>query len=688
MSVGGKSVNWLMYFSLNNIELDILLNAVDTVFNEGRACRLKDFVIKNLFEKLNPHLVEKLVNKGVLKSFKRGNDVLYTVTTRGLKAFFEVSSPIFNVVYKSPGIDGSEVARRVSKNVLFGGVHRVYSMHEKLVYKILTLLSSMGYVINVENGFKPNDVDARIKATITVLNKVSSVSFIRRIGDVVHFIAKSMHIPVEHVDDIINGVMYAGLITSEKDPRKAIIDLVSSLRTRIEMSIKEGKLLDAAAYSSLVLNLLDLMSKMGVEFKSLTNMKSRYKFSVYETLGDYFYHNLCFEAAQTFYNRAVGIAREYPELAKEAQRANAKYILSRARSLASRKRYTEAISELDRLIEYYRSTGLIRESEIAKALKREYQGEIEVLRNKSCLAYQLFEEAATIYSRLGSKYQGKALATQCKALISRGECELLVNKNPIEAVKILEEAAELASKLLSPHLKNAALSLYYESRARVYVEQGSLVDAAKDFGEAAKYYEVRGLSKRALLSLARSNKFYGFHSIGEGDFGSAKTYIDKAYENYYKLLTSIINDLRNGKKYNHYILGEALKGLLDTLVFRKLMKTLDIVEENVMLTHRTVGLVLDELEGALHYLCEANREVEYTIVKKLYSLLLKMKEHTGLKGLEEILGEIAEYIDYLHLNHVSNWREPRKEAITRTVIAILTRIKNGLETITHYLEEI
>ncbi len=687
MSVGNKGVNWIAYFSLNNIELDILLNAVDTVFKEERACRLKDFVLKNIFEKLNPHLVEKLTHKGVLKSFKRGNEVLYTVTTRGIKAFFEVSSPVYRVVAKNPSIDGREVARRISHHILFGGVHRVYSMHEKLVEKILGLLVSMGYLVVSDSGYRVAGLEQRIKASIEVLNRLSSISFIRRIGEVAHSIAKSMDIPVERVDDIINGVMYAGVVISERDPRKAVVDLLTSLKTRIEMSIRDGRLLEAAAYSSLALNLIDNMIRTG-ESKNLASLRNRYRFMVHETLGDYFYHNLCFEAAQMFYNRAVGIAREYPEFAREAQRANAKYILSRARSLASKKRYNDAISELDRLIEYYRSTGLMRESEIAMALKREYQGEIEVLRSKSCIAYQLFEEAAVIYNRLGSKYRGKAKATQCKALISRGECELLVNKNPLEAMKILDEAAKLASQILSPHLKNAALSLYYEARARVYVEKGDLLEAAQDFSQAAKYYETRGLVKRSVLSLARASKFYGFHSIASGSFSEAYKYMNESMKHYHRLLKIIGNDLGNGRRTSYYVLGEALKGLLDTLAMKKLINALNIVEENVMITPRTVDLVLSEAYDAAHYLNESAREIEYTTTLKLIELLKRIKEKTGLRGLEETLGDIAEYIDKLHLEYIGDWREPRKEAITRTIVAVLTRIKSGLETITHYLEEI
>ncbi len=687
LSISGRGVNWVAYFCINNIELDILLNAVDTIYREERACRLRDFVVKNIFERLNPHLVEKLTHKGVLKSFKRGNEVLYTVTTRGLKAFFDIASPVYHVVARSPGLSAKDVARILSPNILFGGIHRVYSMHERLVEKILRLLSEMGYLRIVDGGYEPAGVEDRIKASIEVLNRLSSISFIRRVGEVAHSIAKAMDIPVERVDDIINGVLYAGVVVSERDPRKAVIDLLTSLKTRIELSIRNGRLLEAAAYSSLALNLIENLLRTS-ESRNLVSLRNKYRFMVHEILGDYFYHNLCFEASQLFYNRAVNIAREYPELARDAQRTNAKYILSRARSLASKKRYTEAVSELDRLIEYYRSIGLMRESEIALALKKEYQGEIEVLRNKTCIAYQLFEEAASIYNRLGSRYRGKAKATQCKALISRGECELLVNKNPMEAMKILEEAAKLAGQILSPHLKNAALSLYYEARARVHIEEGDLASAARDFGEASKYYETRGLLKRSLLSLARSYKFYGFHYISQNNFGEAHRYMNDSMEQYHRLLKVIDMDMDNGKKPSYYILGEALKGLLDTRAMSKLLNALNIVEENVMITPRTVDLVLNEAYDAAYYLSESAREVEYSITMELIELLKKLKERTGLRGLEETLGDIAEYIDKLHIEYINNWREPRKEAIARIVSAILVRIKNGLETITHYLEEI
>ena len=688
MNIGDKKVNWLSYFSLNNIELDILLNTIDIVFNEGRVCKISDYIEKTVFEKLNPNLVEKLRSKGILKSFTKHGETFYTVTTRGLKAFFEVISPINRIITKYPGLDSKTLAHRVSKYIIYGGVHKVYSIHERIVDKILKIMSNAGFIVEKESRYYPAELNDRVKASINFIEKISSHSFLRDIGDIAQSITRSLRLPREKVNDIISGALYSSLLVSEKDPRKTIIDLIPSLKTKIDHSIKEGKLLEASAYSSLTLHLMKALSKDLSSIKNLENTYNLMQIKLYELLGDYFYHNLSFDTAMIFYGKAAAFASDKPEFAKNIHRIKAKYMLSKARSLATRKQFGDAISELDRLIEYYKSIGLMREADIALALRREYQGEVEVLKGKSCIAHGLFEEAAAIYNRLGSKYNGKALAAHCKALISRGECELLVNKNPEAAISILDEAAKLADQILSPHLRNAALSLYYEAHARISVEKGDLLGASKDFREAAKHYSSRGLIKRSLLSSARAHKFMGFYHIFNDEYNHAYNNFVESYHIYTSLLNRLYKHLTIKPRINFYLLGEALKGVLDTKAFIELIDALKIIEESIILAPSVIDKLIDKAMNAGHYLVEANREIEYKLVSDLISTLYTLKERSGVKDLEHKIILIEQELKTIQEVYIGSGKEPRKESIARILVAILTRIKYSLETITHYLEEI
>lgn len=688
MNIGDKKVNWLSYFSLNNIELDILLNTIDIVLNEGRVCKISDYVEKTVFEKLNPNLVEKLRSKGILKSFTKHGETFYTVTTRGLKAFFEVISPVNRIITKYPGLDSKTLAHRVSKYIIYGGVHKVYSIHERIVDKILKIMSNAGFIVEKESRYYPAELNDRVKASIKFIEKISSHSFLRNIGDIAQSITRSLRLPREKVNDIISGALYSSLLVSEKDPRKTIIDLLPSLKTRIDHSIKEGKLLEASAYSSLTLHLMKALSKDLGSIKNLENTYNLMQIKLYELLGDYFYHNLSFDTAMIFYGKAAAFASDKPEFVKNIHRIKAKYMLSKARSLATRKRFEDAISELDGLIEYYKSIGLMREADIALALRREYQGEVEVLRGKSCIAHGLFEEAAAIYNRLGSRYNGKALAAHCKALISRGECELLVNKNHEAAISILDEAAKLADQILSPHLRNAALSLYYEAHARISVEKGDLLGASNDFREAAKYYSSRGLIKRSLLSSARAHKFMGFHHVFNDEYNRAYNNFVESYHIYTSLLNRLYRHLTLKPRINFYLLGEALKGVLDTKAFIELIDALKIIEESIILAPSIIDKLIDKAMNTGHYLIEASREIEYKLVSDLISTLYTLKERSGVKDLEHKIILIEQELKTIQEVYIGSGKEPRKESIARILVAILTRIKYGLETITHYLEEI
>jgi len=688
LNIGDKKVNWLSYFSLNNIELDILLNTIDIVFNEGRVCKISDYVEKTVFEKLNPNLVEKLRSKGILKSFTKHGETFYTVTTRGLKAFFEVISPLNKIIIKYPGLDSKALAQRISKYIIYGGVHKVYSIHEKIVDKILKIMSNAGFIVEKESRYYPANLNDRLKASIQFIERVSSHSFLRNIGDIAQFIIRSLRLPKEKVNDIISGALYSSLLASGRGPRKTIVDLLPSLKARINQCIREGKLLDASAYSSLALYLMKALSKDLGSINNLENAYNSMQIELYELLGDYFYHNLSFDTAMMFYGKAIAFAKDKPEFVKNIHRIKAKYMLSRARSLATRKRFGEAISELDRLIEYYKSIGLMREADIALALRREYQGEVKVLRGKSCIAHGLFEEAAAIYNRLGSRYSGKALAAHCKALISRGECELLVNKNPEAAISILDEAAKLADQILSPHLRNAALSLYYEAHARISVEKGELLEASKDFMEAAKYYNSRGLIKRSLLSNARARKFMGFYHVFNDEYNHAHNDFVESYHTYISLLNRLYKYLTFKHKINSYLLGEALKGVLDTRAFIELLDALKIVEESIILAPAIIDKLIEKAMNTNHYLIEANRDVEYKLVSNLIDILHTLKERSGVKDLEHKIILIEQELRTLQETYMGSGREPRKESIARILIAILTRIKYSLETITHYIDEI
>ncbi len=688
MNLGDRKVNWVSYFSVNNIELDILLNTVDIAVRNRRACSIKDYSERTVFEKLNPSLVEKLRSKGVLKSFVKRGEPYYTLTTRGIKAFIEVSSPVFMAVYRNPGLDYREVARIVGKHALYGGVHKVYAIHEKLVKRILGVLSYTGFLERRENRFYPSDDGRRVQAAIGFLSKIASISFIRNMSNVVQFLMRAYRIPLNRMQEISEGILYKCAFTSEREPDKAIFELLVSIKARVDEYTRHGRLLDAVAYACLSLHLVDTVVRSGREDENIKGLRERLEVDVYKLLGDYFYNNLSFDTAIMFYRKAIEHAEEKRELGEALQKIKAKYMLSRARSLASHRKYNEAIAELDRLIEYYRSTGMIREAEIAQALKKEYLGEIEVLRGKSCIAHGLFEEAAAIYNRLGPRYSSKSLAAHCKALISRGECELLVNKNPVEALKTLREASDIASKILSPHLRNAALSLYYEAKARIDVDNGDLVVASSDFNEAAKYYSARGLIKRALLSRARSLKFRGFHNILHDNFRKALDNFESSCKSYLDLLKMIDKQLYSRGRTNPYLLGEALKGVLDTKAIIELINGLIEIENTIIVSPATIEKLIAVIDSANHYLSEADRTKEYILLQKLKDLLRELKEKPGIRSLENKIIMINNMIDDIQKNYIDSGREPRKESIAKTVLAILTRIKYGLEAITRYIEEV
>lgn len=688
MNIRDKKVDWSSYFSLNNIELDILLNTIDIIFNEERACKINDYIGKTIFEKLNPNLVEKLRSKGVLKSFTKHGETFYTITTRGLKAFFDVISPVNKVLMKYPGLDSKTLAHHVSKYIIYGGVHRVYSVHEKIIDKILKIMSSIGFIFEKDLKYYPADLNDRIKASINFIEKISSHCFLRNISDIIQSIIRSLRLPRDKANSIISGALYSSLLISEEDHRKAIIDLIRNLKTRTELNIKEGRLLEASAYLSLNLYLIEILSRDLGSIKNLAETYNITRIRLYELLGDHFYHSLCFDTAMVLYGKAISLASTKPGLTKNINRIKAKYMLSKARSLANRKKFKEAILELDRLIDYYRSIGLMREADIALALQREFQGEVEVLRGKSCIAYGLFEEAAAIYNRLGTRYNSKALASHCKALISRGECELLANKNPKAAISILDEAAKLADQILSPHLRNAALSLYYEAHARISVDEGDLFGASKDFGEAAKYYSSRGLTNRSLLSRARAYKFRGFYYIFNDEYNRAYENFLQSHHIYKNLFTRLYKHLTIKPRINAYLLGEALKGVLDTKAFLELIDILKFIEESVILAPAIINKLIDKAMNAGHYLVEAGREIEYKLLINLISILYVLRKRSGIKNLEHKVITIEQELKTLQKTYIMNGREPRKESIARILIAILTRIKYSLETITHYIEEI
>ncbi|WFO75165.1 hypothetical protein J4526_08840 [Desulfurococcaceae archaeon MEX13E-LK6-19] len=686
MVVKEKEVNWIAYFSLNNIELDVMLNTMFINFSEKRACTFKDYISRTIFDKLNPNLVYKLVNKGVLKSFQKNDEVFFILTTRGVKAFFAVAHPVYDVIEKNPGLEAKEISAKVALKTLYGGVHKVYSVHEKLVEKIILLLLLMGFIQETDGMYKPKPIDYRIKAIVNVIKRLSATIFIRRPDDLVLCIVKSLNIPVDRTGEILNRLALSGIVSSEREPAKALADLLSGLEARADASLKEGRLLEAAAYEALAMIVADILSKLDTDYEELLILKNKYKYNAYERLGDYFYHNLLFEVAQTLYNRAVNIARSHPELAKEAYRSHAKYILSKARNLAHHRKYNEAISELQRLIEYYASSGSFREAEIARALSKELQAELEIMHGKSCIAKDLYYEASQIYRMLGSEYENKAKAMYCKALISSGECKLLVEKDLENALKIFEEAIKIADEILSPHLKNAALSWYYEVHARISVNEGKLEEAAKDFEEAAKYYQARGVQHRALLSLARAMKFYGFHNIFAKEFDKAHEYMYNA-ENYYSmLLKKLLSRLKSGKK-DSYMFGEAVKGICDTIAIKKIIEALKILNETPLINNETLTNVINKLHDAAHYLVESSRD-EYKTVLQITDTLSKITNDPNPRIRETFSSLIDKAIEELETsNDNKDTLEPRKNSIRLLLTLMLTRIKYSLSTFNRGYEE-
>ncbi len=688
MSIRNKSVNWLIYFSLNNIELDILLNTVGIIYREGRVCDYSDLSGMSIFERLNPHLIEKLVSKGILKKFHKAGRTNYSLTTRGLKAFFSVVSPVYRVVAENPGVTRSELPGLVARHVVYGGIHRVMQVHARIVGKIADMLVEMGFLARKGDQLYPVDVETRIRNTVAFINRVSHVVIIRKVDDLVYAATRALQIPVERIEEITSTLLYSGIAVASKDPRKALIELLDSVKSKITTATRTGKLLEVASYEALGALIIDTLNSLGIRDKGLSELRNRYVFYFYQALGDYFYHNLAFDTAKLLYSKAVHIARDYPELAREVQKVNAKQMLSHARSLAQRGRYEEAIARLNELIEYYRSTGLLHEANIAEALKYEYMAEHEVRRGKACLAAKYWEEASGKYAQLGGEYSGKARAFHVKAMISRAECLLITEKKYDEAIKLLEEAAREASNILSPHLRNVAMSFLHESRAAKLVMEGRLLDASKEYMEAARYYALRNFTPRAILSSARSHKFRAYHTIvvEEKPF-AAKQDIVRARDEYRRLLRTLLARLEQRRPVDDYLLREGIKGFADCNAIQSLIEALRFIEDSVIPAPHTLGLVLEKLRDAAWMLVEAGRREDLELVVEVYRLIENVKSTMDLRNLEKIIGEIAEAADRIYDDAARPETRPRYKAVAVISTILLAKLKNGLETITRYIEE-
>lgn len=681
-----KNVDWITYFSLNNIELDILLNTMFINFNEKRACTIKDYVSKTVFDKLNPNLVYKLVNKGILRSYQKGDEVFFTLTSRGIKAFFSVVHPVFDTIEKNPGVTAKEVSTKIALKTLFGGVYRVYSVHEKIVEKILLLLLLMGFIQESNGSYKPRPIDYRIKSIVDMLKRLSSTIFIRKPDDLVLHITKSLNVPVDRVSVILSKLALSGIVTCEKDPAKALADLLTGLEARANASLKEGRLLEAAAYEALAIVVTDVLLYLKEEQEQTATLKNKHKCKTYEHLGDYFYHNLFFEVAQLLYNRAVNIAKNTPGLSREVNRCHTKYVLSKARHLAQQKKYREALTELQRLIDYFSSKGSFREADIVKALCNELQAELELMQGRSCLAKDLFFEASQIYSMLGGEYINKAKALYCKALISKGECKLLVEKNVEEAYNIFKEAIDVANEILSPHLKNVALSWYYEAKARINVNNGKLNEAAKDFEEAAKYYQARGIYSRALLSFARAKKFHGFHLIFSKEFDEARKYMELSKRYYLSLLRRIMYRNKNRYYKDIYLFNESLKGVCDTYAFINLIDAIKLINEVPIVDNNMLASIVQKLEEASHYLLESSRD-EYYVIESVYATLKQVLKNMDQKMIEAVVASIDRLVEKLYGKQGNMEYEPRRNSIRLLLSLLLTRLRYLITTLNRWFEE-
>ncbi len=687
LSLQGRRVNWLAYFSLYNIELEILINAFATIYNEMRACTIKDLTTPHVFEKLNPSLVDKLVGKGVLKKFRKSGNTYYTLTSRGLKAFFITVSPIVRVINNNEGKTLQEIAGEVSKHVLFGGIHRVYKTHQGLVKRILDILVTVNLLHFRDGLYYPVSEEERAKAVAEMLSRISGVATLRRIEDIVRTIVQSIGIDQSRIDEIIANIVSHGIVIGDRDPRRALLELLLKVRNLAAEKLRNGRVLEAAAYEAAGLEIIRSLERLGVENKELRENKSKFLFHFYEALGDYFYQNLAFDAARTIYHWAVLAAQDTPALARDAHRANAKYLLSHARSLASKGRYEEALARLDELIGYYKSTGALREAHIAEALRKEYMAEIEIKRNKPCHASRSWLEAASIFDNLGGEYKSKAQALRVKSLISRAECIMFNEKKIEEAVKLLEQASRDADEILSPHLKNVAKSMLHEAKASLAVSKGDLLLASKEYAEAARYYDLREYTPRALLNYARSYKFRAYHKITNGMIDEPLSDLGKSVEKYLELIRLLNERLRSGRSVDYYLLKEGIKGYLDSVALISIIQALKLMASSPIPNKYILSMISEKLYTTLSSLVDAGRWTEYGFVLEAYRLVKEFHRSNNVDELVNILGELALILDTLSIK-ARELESPRARVIMYSLLRLLANMKSSLEVITRYVEEL
>jgi len=180
----------------------------------------------------------------------------------------------------------------------------------------------------------------------------------------------------------------------------------------------------------------------------------------------------------------------------------------------------------------------------------------------------------------------------------------------------------------------------------------------------------------------------GFHHVFNDEYNRAYNNFVESHHIYASLLNRLYKHLTLKPRINFYLLGEALKGVLDTKAFIELIDALKIIEESIILAPAIIDKLIDKAMNTGHYLVEANREIEYKLVSDLISILHTLKERSGVKDLEHKIILIEQELKAIQEAYIGSGKEPRKESIARILVAILTRIKYSLETITHYLEEI
>ncbi|MCD6196147.1 MAG: hypothetical protein J7J82_05130, partial [Staphylothermus sp.] len=613
----GNRVDWPSYFSLYNIEYEILLNALEHMYFNEKICRLNDIIKPKTFKRLNPRLVNKLVDRGLLKKIKKKNNEYYVVTTRGLVAFFSILQIIDDVINKE-GAKMDEIPSLVKDNLFLGGIYKVFDVHKKLLERTIVFSHKIGFY-EIENGFiKLSNDNKRIESLIRFLRRISSLTTIRNIEELVHTACRALLIPAENEKSIVNTIVSKSTVVHEREPSRVITDLIYKVMNLSQEKLRSGKLIEAAAYEALGVELLNILEKTGLCKEEICIEKSKLLFYLYTILGDYMYNSLVFDLARIMYHLAIQVARDDPSLTKEAKRVNAKYLLSTARYLARQGRYEEAIFRLQELVGYYRSTGSLRESLIAEALMNEYLAELELKKKKPCNAYKSFLRSTSIYEEVGGEYKSKAEALRIKTLICLAECNMISEKNIDKAIENLRKASMEAENILSPHLKNVAESLLHELLAAKNVIEGRYLEGSKEYMISSKYYSYRGRNYRALLNLARAYKFEAYHYINSNDLINAYNSLEKAKDNYYKLLKRIINKYYLKKKIDYYLLKESIKGYLDVEAMIKLIY--EIIEEK-KISEETIYQVKE-------LLIEGGRMNEYRILE-LYqrSLMINTDFH-------------------------------------------------------------